>query len=325
MHPELRDRIKVSGGVGFDYCVISRGSLDSSTLYNRVDELGFERVIGVGCWDFGCAYPEDPRYGLFASLYPESVLERYRKDGINFNAALEQVVKQYPEILFILKVHPGEMLGDKASGIVGIRGLQNVLVVKDEYSIRDCIAASDFWMVYESTSALEAWLLGKQTCMLNPSGRDFVRESYISEGSPDFMTANEVDAAIRAFYESGKLPGFEERQKQRDIAVKEIIEHDDGLNHVRAGNMILDLLEESTKNLKYKRERFNDRIERWKMRLKWLIYPYYGKFKTNYNHMVDRKKYNQLELHEFSSMLKIEQLRFYQENGLTLNNLRRIS
>ena len=324
MHPELEGRVKVSGGVGFDHCVISRESTEESALRKLVNASGFKRVVGIGCWDFGCAYPEDPRYGLFKSLYSEQTLERYRKDGLKFNEILEQTIRIHKDILFVIKVHPGEMLGDKASGIEGVRELSNVIVTKDEHSIRDCIAVSDVWVVYESTSALEAWLLGKQTCLLNPSGRDFVRETYISDGSPDLSTVDELSSAIEAYYESEQLPGFAVRQTQRDIAIKEIIEYADGLNHVRAGNMILDLLVENEKVSQHNQERFSDCLARLKMKIKWLIYPFYGKYKKNYNYMSDRTKYIPDEVEKYSRILKNEQMRFYARLNMSLEELRAI-
>jgi hypothetical protein len=96
-------------------------------------------------------------------------------------------------------------------------------------------------MAYDSTTCLEAWLLGKPTLLINPSGEDFDRaDSY--RGSPVFTDVAELQAAIDSWYAEGRLPGFEERAGARREVVEQTIQWDDGRNHLRAVHYLEQLL-----------------------------------------------------------------------------------
>ena len=105
------------------------------------------------------------------------------------------------------KEHPGNTRGLFESGIAGAEKFPNVLILKKE-SIVDCIAVSDFWITYESTTVIEAWLLGKQTCLLNPTGIDFPRAN-VYKGSPNYPDVPTLQAAIDSFYSTHELPSFQ--------------------------------------------------------------------------------------------------------------------
>lgn len=320
-HPELKSRIRVSGGVGFDiYKIVN--SLNRYELLIKYSKNNYKKAIGVGCCDFGVFYPEDPRYTTCRSLYSRSVRERFIKDQNDFNNVLKFIILQNPEIVFIVKEHPGCIGGGKASAIEGLEHMPNVLILKNEESIADCISISDFWIVYESTTALEAWLLGKQTCLLNPSGTDFPRAN-VYQGSPNFPSKVTLQDAIDHFYENGELPGFMELESYRNKIIKDTIQWDDGLNHVRAGNEIIDLLQ----NWKVRpcgHEPLHLRMTRLTQQVKWRVspfIPFVGRFRVYAQH---RKNFDPGEISQLSTTRMGEQVKFYRKAGLTKNDLKAI-
>jgi len=314
LHPELRDRVHVSGGVGFDrYKIVPK--IPVKSFLEKFDKKGFDQIIGVGCWDFGQFYPEDQRYASVKSqLSPESIICR-RQDGIEFNRILHDIIVDNPNILFLLKEHPGVMLGKKASAIEKLENFSNTLILKNEASISDCLAVSDFWLVYESTTALEAWLFGKQTCLLNPSGPDFPRDEMF-RGSPHYQNTSELQNALDLFYLKNELPGFSEKEIERKVAIKDVIQWDDGLNHVRAGNRILDLLEKMPEKLNSPKHSFLDRVFTVKERLR-----YYGLSRNLKNkNMVFSYYHSNL----FSQERYKQQMEFYKKLNLDQGDLRNI-
>lgn len=320
LFPALDGKIKVSGGVGFDnYKFIKPVSRE--TFLDKWGKSRFSKIAGVGLWDFGCVcFPEDRRYPIFSKLYSPDQIKRFASDRIEFNLALSDVIQSNSDVLFLLKEHPGVLHGDRASAIEGLRGHQNVLVLKNEESIVDCIAVSDFWFVYESTTAMEAWLLEKNTCLLNPSGRNFPRD-IINRGSPHVENAIQLNEAVKCFYDSGYLPGFPDRIEERNQIIKQTIQWSDGLNHVRAGNQILDVLEsvEGVLNLP---ELPSLTISRWKQKAKWLFFRALGRLGYMRNPAI--VKWDLAELDRFSAEKAIDQEMYYSAQGLTRQQLRQI-
>ena len=322
-HPELKDKITVSGGVGFDSYVIGNNTFDKDKQLSAWGKSEFKKIIGVGCWDFGWMYSEDPRYSINKEIYSVQERSRFLKDAIDFDEILTEAALVNPDCLFLVKHHPGTMLGNKGSATLKISTLPNVVIVKNEISIHDCIAISDFWVVYESTTAMEAWLLGKKTCLLNPSGRDFPRDIIVSKGSPEYLNGQQLRCAISEYYATGHLPGFHERDKNRKQIIKQIIQWSDGLNHVRAGNAILDLLE-SYPEQTIRKETLNQRLIRWKQHFRWILSPYYYRIRRCRNEWANRKNFVHEDLKRFDEDKLKAQLAFYQSRNLSLDELRQI-
>lgn len=322
-HPELEKRVGVSGGVGFDNYRLGKNQLSRKEFLSSWKKEGYEKIVGIGCFDFGTMYPEDDRYAINLKSFTSSQIQRFRNDGVEFDRVLTSVAAANLDILFIVKQHPGGMLGHKAAGTIEMSKLPNVLVLKSEISIFECIALSDFWLAYESTTAMEAWLMGKQTCLLNPSGRDFPRDMLVSEGSPAYVNAQELTHAIEHFYASAVLPGFLEREERRRQIIKQTIQWDDGLNHVRAGNAILNLLE-SVDELPIQEETVRQRQQRWRQHIRWMLSPYIYRLRRCHNESANRKNFVHTELKKYGEDKLQDQLAFYQSKGLTLNQLRQV-
>lgn len=309
--PNLHNKIKVSGGVGFDhYKIVPK--IDKKSFLLSFKKEHFKQVIGVGCWIF------DTDKAEFVLRIDPSYIERFNKDRDDFNQNLIDIIKRNPEILFLLKEHPGNTRGLFESGIAGAEKFPNVLILKKE-SIVDCIAVSDFWITYESTTVIEAWLLGKQTCLLNPTGIDFPRAN-VYKGSPNYPDVPTLQAAIDSFYSTHELPGFQAMESERKEVIRETIQWDDGLNHVRAGNEIIRVLKEEEKREK-KRIPFDLRKIKWKQYLLSRGIPR----KTN-NFIYDKLRgFDHEELSQRNAEIYNQQIAYYKKMGLSKENLRTIT
>lgn len=252
--PELSDRIRISGSVGLDRYIIS-SFVSKHTFLSKYKKERFSTVIGIGCWDFGPVYEDDHRYKYSLKCFGEAGLERLRKDHMEFNTIVIEAIKKNPSVLFLLKEHPGVLKGHWASGILGANSFDNVIIVKNEETILDCISVCDLWCVFDSTTALEAWLLNKPTCLINPSGPDFYRDG-LYKGSPAIGSYKEFEKIITKTITREVASEFLEKEHERFVAQKEVSEWIDGFNHVRAGNVIIEHLRTCknsyvSKNLKW--------------------------------------------------------------------------
>jgi hypothetical protein len=323
LHPELEGKVGVSGGVGFDNYRLKNIQSDRMNILLNLKKENYKKIIGIGCFDFGTMYPDDYRYPINMKSFTGEQIQRFRNDGIDFDRVLSSVANLCSDTLFLVKQHPGGLLGNKASGTVELSKLANVLVVNTELSIHDCINLSDFWITYESTTALEAWLLGKQTCLLNPSGRDFPRDMLVSEGSPAYGSSHELLSAIENFYNSGALPGYSEREELRNHIIKQTIEWNDGLNHVRAGNAILDLLD-SVQDKNTLGEDLTQKYTRFKQHFRWVMSPIVSKIKPYHNKCSNKDNFNDADLKIFAAEMQSEQDFFYHSQKFNLSQLRQI-
>jgi len=120
----------------------------------------------------------------------------------------------------------------------------------NQYQISDLINISDLWIGYETTTALEAWLLDKQTFLINPTRRDFIREN-VHKGSPIVKDFNEAQKLIDEYFDNYTIKEFELLQPYREEIIGDVIGYSDGKNHVRAANEIFKVLNKSDRNIKY--------------------------------------------------------------------------
>ncbi|PIN67771.1 MAG: hypothetical protein COV98_01665 [Candidatus Altarchaeum sp. CG12_big_fil_rev_8_21_14_0_65_33_22] len=250
-YPELTDKIGVSGGVGFDrYKIYKFMSRDKFIKKYKKD---YKKIICIAGWGFdqlfGDLFEMDKESIL--KIYGEEQIKNFKEDRLLVNKILKKLIQNNKDILFILKYHPGMYKIKKNTEFVDLYKYNNIIEIQHEENIADCICGSDFLIAYESTSAMEAWLLDKQTFLINPTITNFPR-SDISKGSPIFKKYEECQKAIDNFYTVGKIPWFEEKDEIRKEIIKNIIEWDDGKNHIRVGKIIKEFLEK-TRNRKIKK------------------------------------------------------------------------
>ncbi len=235
----MADRLKVAGGVGFDRYLLY--DLTSKEAWMAKHGLRFERMVGYASWVFDVLERNDPGAVEFRELSGPDAVARFKEDRRDVRAMLGRLAEDNPDTLFLIKQHPGVVVPADTE-IAGLNAHPNVMVMRDEEPVADCISACDAWTAFDSTTCLEAWLLGKPTLLINPSGEDFDRtESY--RGSPVASSLPEVQSAFDSWFSEGTLPGFEERAEARRDEIERAIQWDDGRNHLRAAHYLEELLE----------------------------------------------------------------------------------
>ncbi len=234
--------IKVSGATGFDrYKMLPFMTRDK--FLAKYNKQGFKKVVGLGGFNFD--YLIGDYFEQFKDVIIDSLGERDLELHRNAKEPLRQIyktlIKENPDTLFILKHHPC-IWQEELTEFYELDKFENTVVIRgNSENIADVINASDFWVAYNSTTVMEAWLLGKQAMFVNPMGGDFKRSS-ISIGSPVKVSLNEAREALDIFYKTGEVPGFKELEDGRRQVISQIIGWDDGQNHIRAGDYLYQVL-----------------------------------------------------------------------------------
>lgn len=312
--PEVASTLQLAGSPGHD-----RYKILPVTTSLTVPQ-GYTTVVGVGCWTW----------------WPSSFPEQTQKDFVTsearrFESELRHLIEQSKDTYFLLKEHPGAC-SHEDSGIASCANYPNVKVLKQE-NIFDCIAASDIWMTVESTTATEAWLMGKPTALLNPSGVDWpLPRQGFHKAQPNFATADTWIEAIEYYRQTGMLPGFEAYRKKQHKLLCEIAGHIDGLNHVRTGNIILDMLASPhntimESHLKEHVKLAINNFLHWHLGKyhRWMPkrIPYFKQFEVYQNTL--EKLWHGYEEKNFLRKTRLEQQRtLYENNNLSLEKLRTI-
>jgi surface carbohydrate biosynthesis protein len=319
-YPEFTEITKVSGGIGFDqYKLLKEKSTDFKEIYGKQK---YTKTVGYGCHDFGTCLVGDTRYKDSNPLIEE---RRSLRDEVN--TTLVEMVAANEDILFVFKQHPGAQLGRYASAIEGVEKYTNTIVLKNEFPIKECILQSDFWLSFWSTTIMEAWLLGKSTLAYLPKaamGFPSATSTPTMKGTPIVNSLKDLNHSIRSFYDCGDIPGFQEKADQREVIYKEIIQWTDGLNHVRAGNAIIELVNESYPKTKLK---FGSGLTilrlmeflNWHFSKHLTLIPRFNRF---YSHK--RILWDPRELKILTKRYHTAQLNFYRHMGYSIQRLAKI-
>jgi surface carbohydrate biosynthesis protein len=253
--PDQADKMVLTGATGFDRYAIYKFPSKEEFL-QRKGLTQFKKVIGYAGWAFGKLHSEIGRQELHYFLKDKADwIEWTEKQRDEVETILRQLVENNPDILFILKVHPNEthphITHENLNEMCRLKNYPNVLYIKNEETIHDLIAASDLWMGFETTTAIESWILGKETLLINPD-LNFTRDNAC-KGSVIAQTYEATQSCIDEFYREGKISSFytDEKREARTQIIKETIGFDDGLNHVRAAHF----LAESMKHISDKKKK----------------------------------------------------------------------
>ena len=191
--------------------------------------------LGVG----GLIFLDKKRSKVFSNQTVSFFLDQREQ----FNEILYRLIKANQDCEFIIKEHPGNIFGHEGSAIESSIHFDNVKIYKNDKSMISCLKKSNIWITYDSTTAMEAWLMGKQTCLINPKTSSWpVARDQIHTGQPIALSAKEIIDFISCYKKSDCLPGFMELESKRKQIIKDIVGWTDGLNHVRAGNEIIKFL-----------------------------------------------------------------------------------
>jgi len=258
--PDEAHKMVLTGATGFDRYKIYRFPSKEAFL-QRKGLTQFKKVIGYAGWAFGKLHTEIGRQELkyFMKGKP-GWMEWIEKQRSEVEIILRQLIEKNIDTLFILKVHPNEthphITKESPNEMYQLKEYPNVLYIKNEEPIHDLISASDIWMGFETTTSIEAWMMGKETVLINPDpdfGRDFAYN-----GSAIAQTYEAVQSCIDEFYRDGKIGDFNtsEKVELRKTIIEETIGFDDGLNHLRAARYLAESLKKTVERQKKRVFRF---------------------------------------------------------------------
>jgi hypothetical protein len=229
----------------------------------------FTKVIGIASWGFDLigdnSYFEEFKERIYLRFSPEQI-EMHRKDLALVQEAYRKLVRNNPNILFILRYHPASF-DFKFNEFYGLESEPNVFISSNRkngnYLVSDLISSSDLWLAYQSTTTIEAWLMKKPTLLFNPTREDFVREEGY-RGSAIYKNIDDLQQAVDEFYRTDRIESFESRAPFRTQAIKDSIGWDDGQNHVRAADMIYKVFKEPKATRSFTTPPKPDRIQKIK-------------------------------------------------------------
>jgi surface carbohydrate biosynthesis protein len=260
--PQVSDRIVLTGGTGFDRYKMY--SFLSKEEYFKIKQIKpYKRVIGYAGWAFGKLYNKQ---GLDELLYyfknNQERLKWLEVQRSLVESTLKEAIEKNPDTLFILKKHPNEenpsIIKEGLNEMLRLESYPNVLYIRAEENIHDLIAISDVWLAFESTTAMEAWLMGKQTMLINPDP-DFNRDE-LYKGSVLVKDYVELETKLNEYYSTGRVADFYSKDKEeaRLKIIKDTIGFGDGFNHIRAAYYLEKLLGTITKeSLETRKYRFS--------------------------------------------------------------------
>jgi len=255
--PDYSNKIVVTGGVGFDRYTIYK-FLQRIDFLKKYNKTKYRKVIGYAGWAFGKLDHERGRSELlFWARGDKQKLNWIEEQRCLTRDILKQAIVDNPDTLFVLKQHPQENAPERPEPVKNemseLAVYENVLYLCCEEAIHDLISVSDLWTCFESTTALETWLMGKQTIFINPEP-DFNRD-LLYKGSPLAKSYADFQSMIDEFYSNGKIAEFDDANKarHRDELIKDIIGFGDGINHIRASRYFAQTVSKSkSKNPNFK-------------------------------------------------------------------------
>jgi len=214
--PQFQDVIDVSGST-----LHEKYSIFRSTDFNREQytEGKYCSVFAYIGWGF------DLTEGQFrsgtVSCDPAPEREYVTK-------LLTSAVRQNPEVLFILKNHPGALDRSRTEIADHFASFDNVRVISNEISIFELIFISDLAISYDSTTVLDSWLTGKPTITLCRGDRPLYSNN--GYGYKDLREASLVPPDEQAFLgylnqfkRSGYIEGMEEKRTLRQKCLRSYI------------------------------------------------------------------------------------------------------
>jgi len=230
-YPELKSLYRVSGSVGADKYKLC------NTKKNK-----YSKVVGYAGFDFARIKSNK---NSFVEKKGSARYDELNREAKKVNKILKHLIEKNSDIEFLLKPHPGDGVMTPVE-FDGLKDFKNVKIHK-KISIVDAISASDVWLSYNSSTTLEAWLLGKPTLSFIIDEQKFT--SDILFGSITIDEPERINSYIKEFYRRGKINDFDKKSKIRKKLIEKYIAYDDGMNHVRFISHLRPYIEEINKGI----------------------------------------------------------------------------
>lgn len=325
--PEYAESFVTNGSIGHDRYLLPRPA------ESLIDRTGYKAVIGIGGWRWDSFCNLTSLGNIYAEEFSESehsnIESFFTSERQTYSQIISNIIKNNPQILFILKLHPTK-IDLWSAGFELCPEYPNVKILTTE-PISDCINSCDAWISVESNTSVEAWLLGKPTAIINPSGTTWpIPRGNFHTCQPNLPTVEAIQDALNYLEEHHTFPGFEELAAQRQALLKGLIEHTDGLNHVRAGNFLLNLLDKPARiqthsTLKdHAKYAFNN-VVHWNFSRYHKFMPKNIPYFKQFEHFWEiRKLWNPEERKHTAERWKPYQMEYYKKLGLSLEDLSKI-
>lgn len=243
-------KVYVSGGPGFDKYQYLQ-TLSRSTVLKKYGKEGFQKVVGYAGWAFGKANPSELEAIYEYLNMPGEIGRNWMKENrLGVEAMLRAMIEKHEDVLFILKKHPRENYeSEKIESVNEMNQLvhfSNVLYLKDEEEIQNLIGISDLWTAFESTSIMEAWMMGTPTLMLNPTTEFKRAELY--KGVKIVRNVSDSLNAMEALI-NGNSSYFEPEEiiANRNRLIADSAGFVDGMNHLRCAKVFAPFIEKIEK------------------------------------------------------------------------------
>ena len=152
--------------------------------------------------------------GLYSETEALTLLKDEQTQYEEHSRAVRELARRYPSWNFLVKIHPLESL-EPYRRIA--RGLPNMLLVVGA-PIRECLRYSHALLQRGSTTAAEAWMLGKPVLEL-AIGRfrtHWVTPDYLA-GSHTVRDVDEADRALRAYVNGIPVPEGQRLARQEHL------------------------------------------------------------------------------------------------------------
>lgn len=241
--PNNKEKFAITGATGFDrYTIYNYPSKNDFLKPHGLNH--FKKVILYTGWAFGKLYNPKGASHIVEWLQGDaSKLKYIEKQRVDIEAILRSAIEANPDILFILKQHPKEFFQTEKdclqlNEISELKEYPNVHYTIDE-NITELINISDFVLGFESTTAIEAWLLKKPTSIIRT--QDQITSITLSEkgldvAQPIIKSSTQLNKYIKDLYSTDDILEFSDENKKiiRDKIIIDCIGFSDGMNHVRA-------------------------------------------------------------------------------------------
>lgn len=238
-------KLVLTGATGFDIYKMVQYCKEKISIYNRGK---YKTVVGYAGWGFGQFYSKTDLKHI-NKIYQGVEFSDYVKWGKEKKeevlSILEYAVVNNPDVLFILKKHPKEhapsLVVEPENEMSSLEKYPNVIYLKTlATNMSDLIRECDLWTCFESTTVMEAWLLGIDTVNILPQ-HDTRISTHIASGSSVAIDALQFDDYIRRIKQTKVVSEVETIKKREDI-IKYSIGYSDGYNHLRALHYIENIL-----------------------------------------------------------------------------------
>ena len=303
--PETITKTYITGSPGHDKYKIE-------SIVNK-KEIKTQNNIGIACYDFSFT---NTKHALHSKFTEETIKFFYNQCQL-FDEILYKIAKNNPKLSFYIKEHPGNNYGIKYSGFQKTSSLNNVIIIDKDTSILNFIININTIISYQSNTSLESWLIGNYSITLNPKTLIWPKEFYRTSFHECQLTCTDYETLNKVLNNLNKQPIEEKYIKNRKKMINDIIGFDDGLNHVRIGNQIINDLLKPTNFFKYDYLLI-------KYNIIWIL-KYILFFLKNHSYSLTHiLRWNSKELKKYQSTILKKQLEFYKIEGLDSQSLKKI-